>query len=76
MTGFCRPSWKRLDENNELINDVEIGDYKLPWNVQEGLTGMRKGIPKSQFWAYDEGGGVIRLVASIPPRDLNLTMLV
>ena len=56
MAGFCWPWSKRLDENNDLINDVEIGEYKRPWNAQEGLTGMRKGIPKSQFWAYDAGG--------------------
>lgn len=54
--GFCWPWSKKLDENKELINDVQIGDYSRPWNAQEGLTGMRKGIPKSQYWAYDEGG--------------------
>ncbi|PTS92729.1 peptidase S24 [Pedobacter sp. HMWF019] len=54
--GFCWPWSKKLDEHGELITDVEIGDYKRPWNAQEGLTGMRKGIPKSQYWAYDDGG--------------------
>jgi hypothetical protein len=54
--GFCWPWSKKLDENRELVNDVEIGGYKRPWNAPEGLTGMRKGIPKSQYWAYDEGG--------------------
>jgi hypothetical protein len=56
MAGFCWPWSKKLDEEGELICDVEVGDYKRPWNAQEGLTGMRKGIPKSQFWAYDDGG--------------------
>ncbi|QNK64837.1 DUF2075 domain-containing protein [Pedobacter sp. PAMC26386] len=56
MAGFCWPWSKRLDENNDLINDVEIDEFKRPWNAQEGLTGMRKGIPKSQFWAYEAGG--------------------
>ncbi|MFC6102827.1 DNA/RNA helicase domain-containing protein [Olivibacter domesticus] len=45
-----------LTESSELIDDVQIGDYKRPWNAQEGLTGMRKRIPKSQYWAYDDGG--------------------
>ncbi|AOM79494.1 DUF2075 domain-containing protein [Pedobacter steynii] len=56
MAGFCWPWTKKLDDNGDLIKDVEIGDYKRPWNAQEGLTGMRKGIPKSQFWAYEDGG--------------------
>lgn len=45
-----------MDGEKNLINDVSIGDYKRPWNAREGLTGMKKGIPKSQFWAYEEGG--------------------
>jgi len=56
MAGFCWPWSKKLNESNDLICDVEIGEYKRPWNAQEGLTGMRKGIPKSQFWAYEKGG--------------------
>ena len=56
MAGFCWPWTKKLTDSGELIDDVQIGDYKRPWNAQEGLTGMRKGIPKSQYWAYDDGG--------------------
>jgi hypothetical protein len=56
MAGFCWPWSKKLDETGNLICDVEIGNYKRPWNAQEGLTGMKKGIPKSQFWAYENGG--------------------
>lgn len=56
MAGFCWPWTKKLDDNGDLIKDVEIGDYKRPWNAQEELTGMRKGIPKSQFLAYEDGG--------------------
>ncbi|MDR6781920.1 hypothetical protein ABIE26_001591 [Pedobacter africanus] len=54
--GFCWQWSKQLDENKELVNDVVIGDYIRPWNAPDGLTGMRKGIPKSQYWAYDDGG--------------------
>lgn len=56
MAGFCWPWTKKLTETGDLIEDVQIGSYKRPWNAQEGLTGMRSGIPKSQYWAYDEGG--------------------
>lgn len=54
--GFCWKWSDVLDADNNLIDDVIIGDYKRPWNAREGLTGMRRGIPKSQFWAYEDGG--------------------
>lgn len=54
--GFCWKWSDRLDTGKNLVNDVVIGDYERPWNAREGLSGMRKGIPKSQFWAYEEGG--------------------
>ena len=54
--GFCWKWSDKLDAENNLVEDVVIGDYKRPWNAREGLTGMRKGIPKSQFWAYEDGG--------------------
>jgi len=54
--GFCWKWSDKLDEGQNLINDVIIGDYKRPWNAREGLTGMKRGIPKSQFWAYEDGG--------------------
>lgn len=55
VAGFCWP-WSNNLIDGELINDVQVGNYLRPWNAREGLTGMKKGIPKSQFWAYDEGG--------------------
>lgn len=54
--GFCWKWSDKLDEDKNLISDVKIGSYKRPWNARENLTGLKKGIPKSQFWAYDEGG--------------------
>lgn len=56
MAGFCWPWSNKLNEDKSLINDVQIGTYKRPWNAREELTGMKKGIPKSQFWAYDPNG--------------------
>ena len=53
---FCWKWSNELDADKGLLKDVVIGDFKRPWNAREGLTGMKKGIPKSQFWAYDEGG--------------------
>jgi uncharacterized protein len=54
--GFCWPWSNELYPDGSLIEDVQIGNYKRPWNAREDLTGMKKGIPKSQFWAYDPKG--------------------
>ena len=56
MAGFCWPWADELKPDGSLIDDVQIGRYIRPWNAREGLTGMKKGIPKSQFWAYDPNG--------------------
>ena len=54
--GFCWEWSNSLNDDKSLIEDVKIGDYSRPWNARENLTGMKKGIPKSQFWAYEDGG--------------------
>ena len=54
--GFCWPWTQKSDVNGELYKDVTIGDYSRPWNASENTKGMRAGIPKSQFWAYDDAG--------------------
>ncbi len=54
--GFCWPWSDALQTDGTLVNDVTIEYYSRPWNAREGLSGMKKGIPKSQFWAYEEGG--------------------
>ena len=56
MAGFCWPWSNKTDENGELIDDVQIGDFKRPWNARENLKGLSRRIPKSQFWAYDPNG--------------------
>lgn len=54
--GFCWKWSNELQADGSLIEDVQIGDYKRAWNARDGLTGMKAGIPKSQFWAYDPNG--------------------
>jgi len=54
--GFCWKWSNEINSDGSLVNDVVVGYFERPWNAREGLTGMKKGIPKSQFWAYDEGG--------------------
>lgn len=54
--GFCWKWSNELNADGSLINDVKIGNYERPWNAREGLNGMQRGIPKSQYWAYEEEG--------------------
>lgn len=54
MAGFCWPWTKEADADGELHKDVVVNDYIRPWNADENTKGMRRGIPKSQYWAYDE----------------------
>ena len=46
----------QADADGELHKDVVVDDYIRPWNADENTKGMRRGIPKSQYWAYDEAG--------------------
>jgi DUF2075 family protein len=54
--GFCWPWSKELNEDGSLKEDVKIGEYIRPWNARDDVTGLRRDIPKSPFWAYDPNG--------------------
>jgi DUF2075 family protein len=54
VAGFCWP-WSNPDSNGELIKDVVIGNFAMPWEAKEG-TKLAKGIPKWFEWAYHPGG--------------------
>lgn len=56
MAGFCWPWSNQLNPDKSLIADIQIDEYRRPWNAREGLNGMKKEIPKSQYWAYDING--------------------
>jgi hypothetical protein len=56
MAGFCWKWSDTLNKDGTLINDIKIDKYERPWNARDGLSGMKRGIPKSQFWAYEDGG--------------------
>lgn len=47
---------KQADAEGELHKDVFLGDYIRPWNADEKTKGIRRGIPKSQYWAYEDTG--------------------
>jgi DUF2075 family protein len=54
VAGFCWP-WSNPKSDGTLVNDVVIGDFKMPW---EGKTGKKlaKGIPEAPLWAFDPNG--------------------
>jgi len=54
--GYCWPWSKKVLMDGSLENDVVIGDFARPWNARSDVTGLQKGIPKSNLWAYEPGG--------------------
>ena len=54
--GFCMPWSKELNADGSLKEDVKVWQYIRPWNARDDVTGLRRDIPKSPFWAYDHNG--------------------
>ena len=54
VAGYC---WKWSDPKPDgtLVEDVMIGDFKIPWEGKEGKK-LAKGIPPWYLWAYDSNG--------------------
>lgn len=55
VAGFCWP-WSEPKSDGSLVDDVQVGDWKMPWNAKPDAGRLGKGIPKSNFWASDHGG--------------------
>jgi hypothetical protein len=53
--GFCWP-WSDPDANGNLVEDVRVGEWAMPWNAQANAGKLAPGIPKSDFWASDPKG--------------------
>lgn len=53
--GFCWEWSKKLDENRELIKDVKIGNFALPWETHGNIT-PPKDYVKWYEWAYKPEG--------------------
>lgn len=56
MAGFCWKWSDKLDENGDLIKDVEIGEFKMPWETHRNFTKAPKGYVKWYEWAYRPEG--------------------
>ncbi len=53
--GFCWP-WSDPTASGELVRDVKIGRWSMPWNAKPDSGRLARGIPRSQFWASDPKG--------------------
>ncbi len=55
VAGFCWP-WSEPDDVGELVPDVRVGDWSMPWNAKSDARKLGPGIPKSDFWASAKEG--------------------
>lgn len=55
VAGFCWPWSKTLDENGELVKDVKIGNFAMPWETH-GNVRTPNGYVRWYEWAYKSDG--------------------
>ncbi len=56
VAGYCWHWSKTLDQNGELIKDVRIGDFAMPWETHGEISRPPKGYVKWYEWAYKPEG--------------------
>ena len=52
VAGFCWEWSKNLDPNGELVKDVRIGDFAMPWETHGDINKPPTGYVKWYEWAY------------------------
>jgi uncharacterized protein len=55
VAGYCW-NWSKPDADGNLLADVQLGSWQMPWNAKPDAPFLAKGIPKSHYWAQDAGG--------------------
>lgn len=55
VAGFCWP-WSDPDEFGQLVPDLKIGDWSMPWNAKAEARRLGPRIPKSNRWASAKEG--------------------
>ncbi|MCK4634907.1 MAG: DUF2075 domain-containing protein [Candidatus Aenigmarchaeota archaeon] len=55
VAGFCWPWSKKLDENGELVKDVKIGNFEMPWETHMKIS-PPDGYVRWYEWAYKPEG--------------------
>ncbi|GAA4461905.1 DUF2075 domain-containing protein [Nibrella saemangeumensis] len=53
--GFCWP-WSKPDDQGRLTADIQIGEYKRPWNAHHSANFLADNVPKASLWAYETNG--------------------
>ena len=57
MAGFCWPWSNDVDENGDLIKDVRIGCFAMPWETKDTVYNkLSVKYPKWHEWAYKPKG--------------------
>jgi len=56
VAGFCWPWSSKTDRNGELVKDVKIGDFAMPWETHDKITSIPKGYVRWYEWAYRPEG--------------------
>jgi hypothetical protein len=52
VAGFCWP-WSNPDSSGQLVDDVKLDGFSMPWNAKPDAGRLAAGVPKSNFWASD-----------------------
>lgn len=55
VAGFCWKWSKKLDSNGNLVKDIKIGDFEMPWETH-GEIKTPEGYVKWYEWAYKPNG--------------------
>ncbi|NTU74462.1 DUF2075 domain-containing protein, partial [Candidatus Roizmanbacteria bacterium] len=56
VAGFCWPWSRELDENGQLVKDVRIGDFAMPWETHGDISTPPKGYVPWYQWGYRKEG--------------------
>jgi uncharacterized protein len=56
VAGFCWPWSQKLDADGNLVNDIVIGDFAMPWETHGNITRPPAGFVKWYEWAYRPEG--------------------
>lgn len=54
--GFCWPWSSKLDSNGDLVKDVRIGNFAMPWETHSKISPIPKGYVRWEHWAIRPEG--------------------
>jgi DUF2075 family protein len=55
VAGYCWP-WSDPTRAGELVHDVTVGEWTMPWNARPDAARLAVGVPSAEHWAFDAGG--------------------